>query len=471
MSGIVDVDATELARLIRGREVSCAEVMTAYLDRIEAYNPAVNAIVALRERSVLLAQARERDDELRDGRYRGWMHGFPLAVKDLAAAAGFPLTHGSPVFADQVAEADDLFVRRMRDAGAIVIGKTNVPEFGFGSHTYNPVYGVTRNPYDLSRTAGGSSGGAAAAVALRLLPVADGSDYLGSLRNPAAFCNVLGLRPSAGRVPSPGWLPQLSTAGPMGRTVADVAAFLGVLAGPALEDPLSLESAPAETGERDVRGTRVAWVGDWRGYLATEPGVLDVCRRACDVLAGLGCVVEDALPDFAPERVWRSVLAWRAWNAVSKLGSLTAAQVDQLKPELRWELDRGRELTVDELTLAVAERDAWYAAVLELFERYDFVLAPSAQVFPFDVELTWPREVGGRAMDTYHRWMETVAPWSLAGVPALGMPAGFDARGLPMGVQLIGPPRADQAVLRLAHAYEQVTHYPTAHPPEPSLAG
>src|SRR5262245_47246511 len=265
--------AVELAEAIRRRQVSCVEVMSAYLDRIEALNPRVNAIVARREPDVLMRAAAARDDQLARGEYLGWLHGFPFAVKDLAAAEGLLWTEGSPIYARRVADMDDPFVRRVKDAGAIVVGKTNVPEFGLGSQTYNRVYGATPTPYDTSRTAGGSSGGAAAALALRLLPVADGSDFLGSLRNTAAFCNVLGFRPSFGRVPAAGFVAHPSVVGPMGRTVDDVAALLSVLAVRDDTVPLSTGGgigAPLPPREDSWRGTRIAWVGDFGGYLATE---------------------------------------------------------------------------------------------------------------------------------------------------------------------------------------------------------
>ncbi|AXB46884.1 amidase [Amycolatopsis albispora] len=453
---LVELDAVELAERIRLREVSCTEVMAAYLDQIEQHNPRLNAIVALRDRDELMREAAERDREP----HRGWLHGFPLAVKDLSAAAGLPWTFGSPVFAEQVAQHDDLFVRRMKDAGAIVIGKTNVPEFGLGSQTYNPVYGPTRNPLDPSRTPGGSSGGAAAAVAARMLPVADGSDYLGSLRNPAAFTNIYGFRPSLGRVPSTSFVAQLDTAGPMGRTVADVAALLSVQAGPDPRAPLSLGDDPSmfmpPFEPRDFAGTRIAWVGDFDGYLPMDPGVLDVCRDAFAGFTALGCEVVPAVPDYPMDRVWRAVLTWRGFNVAANLGSLYRAPElrAQLKPELVWELEQGLGLSAADLGPASLERTRWLEALLRFFEDYDFILAPSAQVFPFDVDVPWPKTVGGREMDTYHRWMETVAPWSLAGVPVLGMPAGFTADGLPMGVQLIGKPRADLDVLHLAAAHE-----------------
>ncbi len=462
--------AVDLAESIRRREMSCVEVMAAYLERIEALNPRVNAIVALREPEVLLREAAARDDQLARGEYLGWLHGLPFAVKDLAAAEGLMWTEGSPIFARRVADADDLFVRRVKDAGAIVVGKTNVAEFGLGSQTYNRVYGATATPYDTTRTAGGSSGGAASALALRLLPVADGSDYLGSLRNPAAFCHVLGFRPSFGRVPAVGFVAHPSVVGPMGRTVDDVAALLSVLAGPHDKAPLSfaaraftpLEEAP----QRDWRGVRIAWVGDFGGHLATETGLLEVCTGALRVFADLGCEVHEAVPGYAPEKIWSTALTWRWWSAL-KWRDLYADPVTraQLKPEVVWEIEHGLRLTALEVALAETQRTEWYDAALRFLDTYDFVIAPSTQVFPFPLTTHWPSEIDGRPMDSYHRWMETAAPWSMTGLPALGMPAGFDKRGLPAGIQLIGRPGADTEVLQLAKAYEQQTNWVRDRPP------
>jgi ureidomalonase len=463
--------AVDLAESIRRRQVSCAEVMSAYLERIEALNPRVNAIVALREPDVLMRAAAARDDQLARGEHLGWLHGFPIAVKDLAAAEGLLWTEGSPLYARRVAEVDDLFVRRIKDAGAIVVGKTNVPEFGLGSQTYNRVYGATATPYDTARTAGGSSGGAAAALALRLLPVADGSDFLGSLRNPAAFCNVLGLRPSVGRVPAPGFVAHPSVVGPMGRTVDDVAALLGVLAGPDDSAPLSIGTplVPLPPRERGWAGTRIAWVGDFGGYLATEAGLLDVCRQALRAFEDLGCRVDEAVPDYPPDRIWSTVLTWRWWS-VLKRHDLYADPVTraELKPEAVWEIENGLRLSALDVAMVETARTEWYDAALRFLDMYDFVVAPSAQVFPFPVTTHWPSEIDGRRMDSYHRWMETAAPWSMTGMPVLGMPAGFDSRGLPAGIQLVGRPGADTAVLQLAKAYEERTNWVRKHPPPDS---
>jgi amidase len=461
LADLVMQDALSLSNLIKQRQVSCVEVMESYLDHIEKHNPSVNAIVALRERADLLAEATERDAQLGRGDYLGWMHGFPHAVKDLSPVDGLPYTSGSPLYADRIADSDALFVQRIKRAGAIVIGKTNTPEFGLGSQTYNPVYGATATPYDTARTAGGSSGGAASALAMRLVPVADGSDYMGSLRNPAAFCNVVGFRPSWGRVPSPGFVAQGGVSGPMGRKVADVAMLLSTMAGPDASAPLGIAEDPGifeDSLRRDFRGTRIAYVGDWDGYLATEDGVLELCESSFGAFERLGCTVEPALPDFAPEDVWQLFLTWRWWAQLGNADLYDDPEKRALmKPELIWEIENGLTLSARDVTDGLERRNAWYAAVVEMFERYDYILAPSAQVFPFDKTVHWLDAIGDRKMDTYHRWMETVAPWTMTGHPVAGVPVGFDARGLPMGIQLIGPDNGDRAVLELAYAYEQET--------------
>lgn len=463
LSELVTYDALTLSSLIRRRKVSCVEVMETYLDHIERHNPSVNAIVALRDRAALVAEAHERDLQLRRGEYLGWMHGFPHAVKDLSAAKGIRFTSGSPIFKDRIAETDDLFVRRIKAAGAIVIGKTNTPEFGLGSQTYNPVYGATATPYDTSRTAGGSSGGAASALALRMLPVADGSDYMGSLRNPAAYCNMVGFRPSWGRVPGSGFVAQGGVTGPMGRTAADVAMLLSTMAGPDPSAPLAIAEDPevfTKSLEHDFRGTRIAYVGDWDGYLATEPGVLDLVESSFGAFEKLGCTVERALPAYDPAKIWKLFLQWRWWGMLGHAPLYDDPKKRELmKPELIWEIENGLELSARDVTGAAEARTAWYKAVTTMFATYDYILAPTAQVFPFDKNVHWPDSIDGHPMDTYHRWMETVAPWTMTGHPVANVPVGFDSRGLPMGVQIIGPDDGDRAVLQLAHAYEQQTHW------------
>jgi amidase len=358
-------------------------------------------------------------------------------------------------------------VQRMKAAGCIVVGKTNTPEFGLGSHTFNEVFGVTRNAYDPARSAGGSSGGAAVALALRMLPVADGSDFMGSLRNPAAWNNVFGLRPSQGRVPlwpAPEvWVSQLGTEGPMGRTVRDVAALLEVQAGYDERVPLSLPG-----GERfletlddfEPEGTRIGWLGDLSGYLAVEPGILDVCAQALRRLEALGCAIEPLSPGFAPDAVWQAWLTWRRWLVASRITPYLTKPANRalIKPEALWEHDEAKSLSGAQLLEASARRSVFHQQMLAHFERFDFLALPCAQAWPFDASLRWPTHLAGREMDTYHRWMEVTIYATFAGLPCIAMPAGFDAAGLPMGVQIIGRPRADRAVLQLARAYERVAH-------------
>ena len=467
---ITAVGAAALSELIHTRQVSCREVMTAFLDRIDARNGALNAIVSRRERNVLLDEARERDDELVAGASRGWMHGLPQAIKDLAETRGLTTTMGSPLLRDYVPEHDALMVARMRASGCLIVGKTNTPEFGKGSHTFNEVFGVTRNPYDVTRSAGGSSGGAAVALATRMLPVADGSDYMGSLRNPAAWNNVFGFRPSQGRVPihpaRDKYLSQMGTEGPMGRSVVDVAMLLGTQAGYDPRDPLSLDGSLTEFAELastraslaacDPGTVRVGWLVDLDGHLAFEPGILDVCADGLRRLDEIGCRVESASLQFPLDELWD---AWLVLRHMSAAGSIGPAVTDEsrralVKPEVLWELDRSRSLRVEDINRAAEVRTRYYVAIQALFDEFDVLVLPTAQVWPFPVEQRWPDHIGDRAMDTYHRWMEVSLYATFAGLPAISVPVGFDDRGLPMGMQLIGPPHADVDVLRLAHAYE-----------------
>lgn len=471
---IVELDAIELSRAIHARQVSCHEVMQAYLAQIERFNPAVNALVSLRSDEDVLAEAVQRDRELDQGQSRGWMHGMPQAIKDLAATKGLHTTLGSPLFAEHVPQEDAISVARVRASGAIIIGKSNVPEFGLGSQTYNSVFGTTGNAYDPRLVAGGSSGGAAVALALRMLPVADGSDMMGSLRNPAAFNNVFGLRPSLGRVPygpAPDlFVQQLGTEGPMGRSVADVARLLSVQAGYDPRVPLSLNADPAVFGEplqRDFKGARLGWLGDYNGYLPMEDGVMSLCESALKDFAALGCEVENCQPEFSLERLWQTWLTHRHWLIQGSLGAAYADPQKRalLKPEAQWEVQGGLQLSAADVYQASVNRSDWYRALGKLFERYDFLLLPTAQVFPFDAQQPWPRIVAGREMDTYHRWMEVVIGPTLAGLPSMNVPVGFNPQGLPMGLQIIGPAQADRAVLQLAYAHEQLTRWVQRRPP------
>ena len=460
------LNALDLSKAIKSKQVSCKEVMTTFLNHIERFNPKVNAIVSLQPREALLKQATQRDAQLARGEYMGWMHGFPHAVKDLAATKGIRTTWGSPLL-DTVPQQDAIFVERLRKAGAVIIGKTNVPEFGLGSQTYNSVFGTTLNSYDQRKTTGGSSGGAACALALRMLPVADGSDMMGSLRNPAAYNNVIGFRTSYGRVPSAGgerFLGQLSVAGPMGRSVADVAMLLSVMAGPDPRVPLSIEQDRAmftRALQRDLKGTRVAWLGDLGGHLQLEPGITELCRDAVRAFEAIGCTVEEARPDFPAERMWDTWVLLRHWLVTGDLMHLyeDPAKREKMKPEAIWEVEGGLKLSALDAYQASAARSDYYRAISKLFSTYDYLLLPSAQVFAFDASVHWPKSINGVPMDTYHRWMEVVVPVSLSGLPAINVPVGFNRDKLPMGMQVVGKHHADFAVLQLAYAYEQTTRW------------
>ena len=377
VSDIVMMEARALAAAIASRKLSCAEVMTAFLDHIERFNPRVNAIVALQERGGLMAQARERDAQLARGESMGPLHGLPHAVKDILAVAGLPMTFGSPIFRDLVPTADSLPVERMRAAGAIFVGKTNTPEFALGSHTVNPIYGATRNAYDLTKSAGGSSGGAAVALALRMLPLADGTDYGGSLRNPAGWNNVMGFRTSAGLVPMTGedvWSPSISVTGPMARSASDLALLLSVMAG---HDPRSPQSLPGSVErflsplEADFKGARIGWLGNLKGWAPYEPGVLEVCERALKTFETLGAQVEPVMPDAAPEAAWKAFIKIRQWQQGPnfQIHYNNPSRRALLKPEAVWEVEESMKLTAFDVANASAARTRWSNARAEPVPR------------------------------------------------------------------------------------------------------
>ena len=456
--------ATDLAHDLATGTLTAEALMAATLERIAAVNPTVNAIVSMAEPETLMEQARSAD---RAG-LRGPLAGLPIAIKDLANAEGFETSQGSPIFAGQVAKADDVMVGRLRQAGAIVIGKTNTPEFGLGSHTFNPVHGATKNPYDLSRSCGGSSGGAAVALATGMLAIADGSDMMGSLRNPAAWNNVYGFRPSWGRVPSEAigdnFLHQLSTLGPMARSPEDIALLLDVMSGPDPRQPHGYQAAPvAPLKPADLTGKRIGWLGDWGGALPFEPGILALCRAALAQMEAAGAVVEDVPPPFPLEKIWESWITLRSWSVAAGIAPLAQRKAD-LKDSAVWELERGLALSAMEVHRASVQRSDWFLRAAALFDSYDALVLPSAQVWPFAVEEPWKTEIAGVSMDTYHRWMEVVVPVSLLGLPALSAPVGFGEEGLPMGMQIIGRRGADADILSLGAAWHAITDWPGRRP-------
>lgn len=472
-----------LVRMLQSGEASAVDVMRGFLARISLTNPQLNAIVSLQPEGLLLDEAKAADALCASGAELGALHGVPIAVKDLEAVAGMRFTSGSPACADHVAEADSVMVARFRAAGAIIIGKTNVPEFGLGSHTFNPVFGVTRNPYDTRNSAGGSSGGAAAALAARMVPVADGSDAMGSLRNPAAYCSIYGFRPTPGLIPDTscsGTAPheRLSTLGPMARTVEDLALLLDVQSGAHPRDPFSWSpSRPFSSAILDgaPKTMRIGWLADYGGSYTYERGVRDLCESCLTHLtAHLGAHVTTVTPSTPAASLWnswttlRSAQKHRAGGLLADLYSEGATRA-MLKPEAIWEVERGMELMrakdgEQQLARARLEREAWRAETRRLFEEFDLLALPAAACFPFPAEQRHPTSISGRQMDTYHRWMEVVVPASLAALPALCVPAGFSDGGLPIGMQLIGAERADALVLAVGHAYCLSTRFHLIEP-------
>lgn len=466
-SDICFKDAVELAGLIRDREVSATEVMTAFLSQIERVNPKVNAICTLVGEEAALRAAKEADERLARGQTPGPLHGLPHAVKDLVPTAGIRTTFGSRIYKDFVPDTDGLIVERLKAAGAIIIGKTNVPEFGAGSHTFNEVFGATLNPYDITKTCGGSSGGAAVALACGMVPLADGSDLGGSLRNPAGYCNVVGFRTAPGRVPvypsAPG-SSALSVEGPMARTVQDAALLLSVLAGPDPRVTISIDEpglAFSQPLQRDFRGTRIAWSRNLGRY-PVQPGVNEVCDRARSAFVELGCQVEDDEPDFRDADEIFQVL--RAWSYAQTRGEDLKRHPNLIKDTLVWNIEQGLKLTNTDVRRAEATRTKLVQRVREFMERYEFLVLPVSQVAPFPVETDWVREINGIGMETYIDWMATCYAITVTELPAISIPCGFTKDELPIGLQIVGRHQREFDVLQLAFAFEQATQYGKTRP-------
>jgi amidase len=458
--------AVEMARLIRTGKLSAREALAAHLKQIERVNPKVNAIVTLAPEMAADAAAKADEMQVRKEKL-GPLHGLPAAHKDLVETRGIRTTFGSPLYKDYIPSEDDLIVERLRGAGAITIGKTNTPEFGAGSQTFNTVFGATRNPYDLTKTCGGSSGGAAVALACGLVPVADGSDMGGSLRNPAAFCNVVGFRPSVGRVPNPkapfGWF-TLSTFGCLGRSVEDLALVLSAIAGPDSRAPLSID----EPGERFARpldrgfkDARVAWFKDLGG-VPFDPRVRAVVDGHCKTFESLGCIVEQAEPDFAPAEIAFRVL--RAWNSANKYGALLREHPKAFKETLKGEIEEGLRLTGMDVARAETAHGQLWRNFQAFLEKYEYFVLPTTQAPPFDVNTPYLTEIDGVKFDSYIDWMKSCWYISATGNPAISAPGGFTPEGLPVGVQIVGRNKADFSVLQMAHAFEQATGFSKKRP-------
>jgi len=454
--------AAELAELIRSRRVSAVELMQAHIAQIERVNPQVNAVVTFHpERS--LARAREADAKQARGEPLHLLHGLPTAHKDLVPTRGVRTTWGSPIYRDFVPDEDALIVERQAAAGAISVGKTNTPEFGAGAQTFNAVFGATRNPYDLSRTCGGSSGGAAVALACGMVPIADGSDLGGSLRNPASFCNVVGLRGSAGRVPKhPSRLAwnTLSVEGAMGRTVQDVALLMQAISGPDARVPISLTepgSLFARPLGRDFAGTRIAWAPALGGLAPVDAHVVAAMEKQRSTFESLGCATFEAIADFSDAREVFHVQ--RAMIFAASHAEHLRQHRELLKDTVIWNIEQGLALTAEQIAAAELKRTQMFQRVHEFFERYEFLVLPTAQVLPFPVEEQWVREIDGRPMADYLEWMTSCWLITVTGHPAVSVPCGFSPEGLPIGLQIVGRYRDDFGVLQLAYAFQQATEF------------
>ena len=448
--------ARRLARLLKARKLSAVELVRAFIARVERVNPKVNAIVTfLPEQALKAAQALDRTKSP-----KGPLAGLPIAYKDNVQTKGIRTTFGSPIYKDHVPAEDHLIVERLSAAGAITLGKTNLPEFAAGSQTFNSLFGATKNPYDPSKTCGGSSGGAAVAVACGMLPFADGGDLAASLRNPGNYCNVVGFRPTPGRVPAwpaPNAWNTLGVLGPMGRTVEDTAFLLAAMAGPDLRSPVSIAepgSAFLKPLKTNFRKARIAWSRDLGG-LPMDPRVTRALEKQRAVFADLGCVVEDAEPDFSGATEAFETL--RALGFLQSYGEFYRTRRNDLKDDVQWNVEQGLRLTPEQITRAQALRTEVFHRLRAFLERYEFLLCPVNQVLPFPVEVEYPSEIAGVKMENYIDWMKSCYYISVAGLPAVSVPAGFTPEGLPVGLQIVGRHGDDFGVLQLAHAFEQAT--------------
>lgn len=461
------LSAVELAALIRRKKLSAREAMEAHLKQIERLNPKVNALVTLVADQALEA-ARRADRAQARGDRLGPLHGLPIAHKDLIETAGIRTTYGSPIFKDNIPAEDAILVERIRAAGAICLGKTNTPEFGAGSQTFNNIFGATKNPYDLTKTCGGSSGGAAVALACGMIPIATGSDTGGSLRNPAAFCSVVGIRPAPGRVPSAArgnaWS-TLSVSGPMARTVADTALLLSVMSGPDPRCPISIDQPPARFAEkldRDFKGVRVAWFRDLGGT-RFDSRVRDAVNAQRRVFESLGAIVDEAEPDLAGADEAFNTL--RAWNYASNYGALARTHRDQIKDTVLWEIDRGSKLTAADIARAETLHSQVWNRMRVFLEKYEYFILPTTQVPPFDIAQPYVTEIEGVKMETYIDWMKSCYLVSILENPAISIPCGYTSDGLPVGMQIVGRHREEFSVFQLAHAFERATKSSLKPPP------
>ena len=452
-------DAVTLVDKIRHKEISVEEVVRANIQQIENINPLVNAVVTFNP-ELAIQEAKDFDHKLAKHEGVGTLYGVPVLYKDVTHTKGIRTTMGSPLYKDNIPEKDSIVVERLKEAGTICLGKTNVPEFAAGSQTFNRVFGSTLNPFDRTKTCGGSSGGSAVSLACGFAPIADGTDFGGSLRNPASFCNVVGFRPSCGRVPvwpkQAGWFP-LSVAGPMARKVADAALMLSVMAGPDNRDPLSLDTPGRYMSaalERDFKGVKIAW-SPTIGGLPVERGVSEIIANQCQIFENLGCVIDDVSPDLSDADEIFHVL--RAWYFKLAYGDLLPEHESEIKDTILWNIKEGEQISGVQLGVIEKKRTNLYARVNDFMSQYDFWISPVVQVLPFDIDTPYVTEINGTKLSSYIDWMKSCSRVSVAGLPAVSVPCGFSSSGLPVGIQIIGGNRKDFEVLQLAHAFEQNT--------------
>ena len=467
MSDLCFATATELLKLIRNRSVSVYEVVQAHVEQIEKLNPLVNAVVTFLPEEAL-AKAKKIDQLLAKGKPVGRLVGLPIAHKDSFATSGIKTTQGSPIFCHDIPDQDSLIIERLKKAGAITLGKTNLPEFGAGSQTYNEVFGETLNPYDLTKTCGGSSGGSAVALACGMQPIADGSDMGGSLRNPANYCNVVGLRPSPGRIPSwpssTAWFP-ISVVGPMARTVADIALIMSAIAGPDHRSPISIsESADIfqQPMQRDFSKSRIAWLGNL-GQLPVEYNVMSVLESQRSIFEDLSGDVIDACPDFSgADQIFKT---WRAWKFSLDLGSLLVDHRHQMKETVIWNIEQGQRLLGTDLAEAEIKRTELYHRIRNFMIQFEFMILPVSQLPPFEIQTRYPTQINAEPMGTYIDWMKSCYYITVTGLPAISIPCGFTEDGLPVGVQIVGRHQDDFGLLQFAYAFEQATRFGEIRPP------
>jgi amidase len=459
---ITGLSATELVSLIKKKEIKVTEIVKAYLKQIERVNPKVNAIVTLLSEDEILKKAEVADNKIANNEAAGSLFGLPIAHKDMVCTKGIRTTFGSPIYKDYVPNFNSLIVDRMQDAGAITIGKTNTPEFAAGSQTFNKLFGATCNPYDTSKTCGGSSGGAAVSLATRMLPLADGSDMGGSLRNPASFCNVVGFRPSTGRVPD--WptkshYPPLSVSGPMARNVQDLALMMSTMSGPTNLNPLSINengSIFLNNLNKDFRNTKIAWSTNL-GDFDVEEEILDTIKTHLPVFENMGCTVEETHPSFKhADDIFKTFRAWLFYIAYN---DLLKSNRDQIKETVIWNIEQGQKLTIEDIAKAENKFVRFYERISKFFEKYDYLILPTCQVLPFDINQEYVTEINRKKMNTYLDWMKSNYYISATRLPAISVPCGFSKSGLPIGLQIVGKPQADFSVLQLAYAFEQQTNY------------